>query len=312
MKNDFLREVARQAVLLFAATALAACGSSDDNDKGPDNGGGGNGGGTPAALYLDVSPQTLTFDGEGKPVGADAFTVATNGTWQAAADPNAAWAVLSSASGTGDGSVAITIPAPVAGGGRAEVTFTARDAQGATATRKVYVVQQIPTAPDPVDYTIDLDFAVGPQIATPALPGSSADAQTGRGEYTIAGHAFAVHADKAVNGKYFWVDNAQYSPTIPEPNKGLYFSKEGAYVEFPAIAGKALVEVLFTPTTSSGSEVDLEITDTDDMTVPQTLDYADDGSWVFTLVTPAADTRYRLEVVNTKNAQAARLVLTYR
>lgn len=123
---------------------------------------------------------------------------------------------------------------------------------------------------------------------------------------------FAVYADGAVNGKYFLVDNAQYSAAIPEPNKGLYFSKEGAYIEFPAIAGKALSEVVCTPTISANADVELEICDTQDAMENHTLDHTDDGSLRFTLIDPAANTRYRIEVINKKNAQAARLQLTYK
>lgn len=311
MKKEIFRRAACGALLL-AMTVFAACNGSDDNGDTPANGGGNNGGGaTPDALYLRVSPETLTFNGDGTAEEATAFIVETNGTWQAAAGQDADWVRLSDASGTGSGTVAVTIPAPVKGGGRAEVTFTARDAEGATQTRTVFVVQKDPAAPGPGDYTIDLDFAVGPKLSEPELPGSSAEALNDRKEYEMEGHTFAIHADGSVNGKYFWVDNSQYSPSIPEPNKGLYFSKEGAYVEFPAIAGKALSKVVYTPTTSANGDLVLEMTDTEDTMVNHTLEYADDGSSVFTLVTPAANTRYRLEVINSKNAQAAQLVLTY-
>ena len=86
--------------------------------------------------------------------------------------------------------------------------------------------------------TLTLDFARGPEIATPALPGSSKEALTGRHEYTIDGRTFAIFADAAANGKFFWSDQAQYG--IPEPNLALYFSNIGAYVEFPAIEKLAL------------------------------------------------------------------------
>lgn len=297
--------------LLFIAAALTACGSDDKGDdpgSNPNPGGGPN----PEALYLRVTPETLTFDGDGTPADGSAFTVESNGTWQAAVDPGEDWVQLSAASGAGNGSVTVAIPEPVKGGGRAGVTFTARDAQGATETRQVFVVQKDPQEPGPGDLKIDLDFADGPKIADPALPGSSDAALSGRAEYTMDGYPFALFADATVNGKYFWVDNSQYSAAIPEPNKGLYFSKEGAYIEFPAITGKALAEVLYTATTSANGDVSLEICDTDDTMVNHMLDYTDDGALRFTLVTPAANTRYRLEVVNKKNAQAARLVLTYK
>jgi len=166
--------------------------------------------------------------------------------------------------------------------------------------------------PQPGRTVVAIDFAEGPGIATPALPGSSEQSLTGRGEYLIAGHTFAVYADSEVNGKYFWVDNAQYSAHIPEPNKGLFFSKSGAYFELPAIAGKALVEAVYTSTTSANSDVEIELTDTDGAMIDQTVTPHDDGlTQTFAPVAPQAGMRYRLTVVNRKNAQMARLTLTY-
>lgn len=295
---------------LLIAAALTACGG-DNNGNDPGNNGNQGGGQTPEALYLRVAPETLTFAADGTPVDGGRFTVETNGAWQAEADPAQNWVQLSATEGTGDGSVGGILSAGSETGGRAKVTFTARDASGNALSRKVFVVVKEPQT-EPGGVKIDLDFALGPKIADPALPGKSEEALTGRGEYTMDARPFAVHADGNVNGKYFWVDNSLYSAAIPEPNKGLYFSKQGAYIEFPAIAGKALAEVILTPTTSANGGVELEICDTEDAMVDHTLDYTEDGSLRFTLVTPAANTRYRLEVVNTKNAQAARLQLTYK
>ena len=166
--------------------------------------------------------------------------------------------------------------------------------------------------PTPGRTVVAIDFAEGPGIAAPALPGSSEQSLTGRGDYLIAGHKFAVYADGAVNGKYFWVDNAQYSANIPEPNKGLFFSKTGAYVELPALAGKALVEAVYTSTTSANGTVELELTDTDGTMIDQSVTPHDDGlTQTFAPVAPQAGVRYRLTVVNKKNAQMARLTLAY-
>ena len=168
------------------------------------------------------------------------------------------------------------------------------------------------TDPEPGEVVIALDFAEGPQIAAPALPASSSESLSGRTEYVMAGYPFAVYADKEMNGKYFWVDNSQYSTSIPQPNKGLYFSKLGAYIELPALTGKALVKAVYTSTTSANGEVDLELTDTEGSTVDQSILPGDDGlTQTFEPVTPEAGKCYRLTIVNTKNAQMARLTLTY-
>lgn len=172
--------------------------------------------------------------------------------------------------------------------------------------------EQTDPTPGPGLVAIDIDFAQGPQIATPALPAASAESLSGRTEYTIAGYAFAVYADKEKNGKYFWIDNSQFNASTPEPNKGLYFSKEGAYVELPALPGKALIRAVYTSTTSVNAVIDLNLTDTNGTQIDQTITPAEDGlTQTFAPVTPEAGKCYRLTIANSKNAQMARLTLTY-
>ena len=93
----------------------------------------------------------------------------------------------------------------------------------------------------PSEVTLVADFTLGASVATPELPPYSTDNfTTGRHEYTIGGYAFAIFVDPDEGGKFYWLDNKQFSPSIPDPAQGLFFSKLGAYVEFPAIAGKVL------------------------------------------------------------------------
>ena len=185
------------------------------------------------------------------------------------------------------------------------------DKDDAPATDGTEQTDPTPT-PEPGQVVIALDFAEGPEIATPALPATSEESLSGRTEYTMAGYTFAVYADKEVNGKYFWVDNSQYNANIPEPNKGLYFSKLGAYVELPALAGKALAKAVYVSTTSANGEVNLNLTDTEGVMIDQSIVPGDDGlTQTFEPVTPEAGKIYRLTIANTKNAQMARLTLTY-
>lgn len=96
----------------------------------------------------------------------------------------------------------------------------------------------------PSEVTLVADFTLGASVATPELPPYSTDNfTTGRHEYTIGGYTFAIFVDPDEGGKFYWLDNKQFSPSIPDPAQGLFFSKLGAYVEFPAIAGKVLSEV---------------------------------------------------------------------
>ena len=54
------------------------------------------------------------------------------------------------------------------------------------------------------------------------------------------------------NGKFFWNDQSSYEgANLEEPNKALYFSKEGAYIEFPAVDGKTLSKIEYINSTGA-------------------------------------------------------------
>lgn len=179
-----------------------------------------------------------------------------------------------------------------------------------TTTRTTTTAGKSPE-PLPEVEVVTLDFARGPEIATPALPASTEVALTGRHEYTIDGRSFAVFADADFQGKFFWNDQTRYYPA-PEPNKALYFSKEGAYIEFPAVDGKVLSTIEYVYMNGAGQTPEFDIQTTDGESMDHSLDYADDGTaMTFTLLMPTLNTRYRLTILNGKNAQPARLVLTY-
>lgn len=158
---------------------------------------------------------------------------------------------------------------------------------------------------------VTLDFTAGPDILTPALPSTSADALTGRHEYTFEGYTLAIYADAAANGKFFWNNQAQYYEA-PEPNKALYFSKEGAYVEFPAIDGLSLSSILYVNSTGAGELPSFDLATDTGESLNHALDFADDGmSMTFTLLDDVMATPCRLTILNAKNAQVSQLVLTY-
>ena len=161
------------------------------------------------------------------------------------------------------------------------------------------------------EVTLVADFTLGASVATPELPPYSTDNfTTGRHEYTIGGYTFAIFVDPDEGGKFYWLDNKQFSPSIPDPAQGLFFSKLGAYVEFPAIAGKVLSEVHYLPT-SQQNDVSLDLFGADDSEPQYTLDYGDDGTWSYTLIDARENLRYRIEITNKKNAQLAKLKLVY-
>lgn len=291
------------SLLSLAAFAFTACGNSDDNNvpTGPT---------TDPTLAVSTTELTL----EAVNGAAKTFSITANVAWEATTTGTG----FSISQQTGSGDATITVTATSANPDSQEKalgTIVVAAPDGGTAGSQTIHIRQHGTPADPGpegDVTITLDFAEGPAIATPQLPGKSADALSGRHTYTMAGYSFAIYADAEDGGKLFWTDNSQYTG-VPAPNKGLYFSKVGAYIEFPAIAGKALSEVIYTICNSgSGPDEELEITDTDSVMANHFKTDLEDGSgWAFELIDPAVNTTYRLTVTNRKNAQCAKMVLKY-
>lgn len=292
MKTTNFSQVFFGLLLMCAAFISGACSDNDSKDD---------------TVTLSVGTDKITL---GATVGAaETFTITTQAAWTATLSGTGF--SLDKTSGTGDATIQVTATAASADGDEKQLGTIAIAAKGVSGTKTVSVSQSGATPePLPEKVTITLDFAQGPTIATPALPATSEAALTGRGEFTMGGYKFAVFADAAENGKYFWVDNSQYSSSIPEPNKGLYFSKLGAYIEFPAIVAKTLSTVSYTPTTSQG-DASLDLMNADGTDAEYALDFEDDGTSVYTLINPKINAGYRIEVINKKNAQLAKLVLTY-
>lgn len=291
--RNFLRAFAGLLLTAFAVVATTSCG--DDNDP-------------PATL--EVNPNSLVLDADAG--ASETFAVTTSATWTATVSGQGF--TLDKTSGTGD--AVITVTAAAANNEDKQkmlgsVTIAARGVEG---TKEVTVSQLGAPLPDPTpaDVTIVVDFAEGPGIATPELPPySKTDFTTGRHEYTIKGYTFAIYADAADGGKFFWTDNSKYFDG-PEPNKGLFFSKIGAYVEFPVIAGKALTTIGYAYNNGAGEFPEMDIISPDDDFVTYSLDYAEDGTGMtYTLLNPGVDVTYRLTVLDRSNAQVSKLVLVY-
>ena len=82
--------------VFFATVALASC-VDDNDDKG--------------MPYLEVTPDVLTFNADGAPEGASAFTVKSNRPWTLEVLEGSDWVTPSATQGSGDGTVEFTIPA---------------------------------------------------------------------------------------------------------------------------------------------------------------------------------------------------------
>lgn len=276
---------------VFAVTGPTAC--NDDNDKN--------------TATLTVSTDDLVLGGEAGE--SETFTITTTAAWKAV--PSGEGFTLDKTEGTGDATVRVTAAAGNWDGYVKQLGSIEIAATNVDGVKTVSVSQDEITPVLPSEVTLVADFTLGASVAPPELPPYSTDNfTTGRHEYTIGGYTFAIFVDPDEGGKFYWLDNKQFSPSIPDPAQGLFFSKLGAYVEFPAIAGKVLSEVHYLPT-SQQNDVSLDLFGADDSEPQYTLDYGDDGTWSYTLIDARENLRYRIEITNKKNAQLAKLKLVY-
>ena len=311
MNMKSFRLAGRALTALLAALLLMlapACSSDDNNDGNPEGGNGGH----PSAT-LTVSPEKLTL---GAAAGASASVTVTT---------DAAWTATSTGEGftfspsEGSGNATILVKAAAANDDSearqlGQITVTAEG----VATPVTVTVSQEGNTPEPLPETvvITLDFALGPDITDPALPSKSADALYGRHEYTIDGRMYAIYAEggNTNNGKFFWNDQNSYEgANIQEPNKALYFSKEGAYIEFPAVDGKTLSKIEYINSMGARNSLpSFDVTTDQGVSLIPSIDIESDNSLlVFFPTKIAVNTRCRLMIENHENAQPAKLVLTY-
>ena len=306
MKSFRLAGRALTALLAALLLMLApACSNSDNNDNNPEGGNGGN----PSAT-LTVTPETLTL---GAATGASApITVTTDAAWTAA--PTGEGFTFSPSEGSGNATILVKAAAANDDSEARQLGQITVTAEG-VATPVTVTVSQEGNTPEPLPETvvITLDFALGPDITDPALPSKSADALYGRHEYTIDGRMFAIYAEggNTNNGKFYWNDQSQYD--VEEPNKALYFSKEGAYIEFPAVDGKTLSKIEYINSTGARNSLPtFDVTTDQGVSLIPSIDIESDNSLlVFYPTKIAVNTRCRLMIENHENAQPAKLVLTY-
>ena len=263
--------------------------------------------GNPSAT-LTVSPEKLTL---GAATGASApITVTTDAAWTATSTGEGF--TFSPSEGSGNATILVKAAAANEESSEKQLGQITVTAEGVATP---VTVSQEGNTPEPLPETvvITLDFALGPDITDPALPSKSADALYGRHEYTIDGRMYAIYAEggNTNNGKFFWNDQSQYD--VEEPNKALYFSKEGAYIEFPAVDGKTLSKIEYINSTGARNSLPtFDVTTDQGVSLIPSIDIESDNSLlVFYPTKIAVNTRCRLMIENHENAQPAKLVLTY-
>lgn len=163
--------------------------------------------------------------------------------------------------------------------------------------------------PEPVDPAhIVLDFSRGKDMATPAFPYHDKDDSSSatEGTYTIDGYTYHIKA--SADGKFYWFYNNYNAGSEYE---SFYIGKAGAYIELPAISGKALSKVILTGASGASSSSEASITDTAGADIAGGLSQVvGKGEATYELSGTAANTSYRITVTK-NNCQFAKIELFY-
>lgn len=165
------------------------------------------------------------------------------------------------------------------------------------------------TDPEPADPAhIVLDFSRGKDMATPAFPYHDKDDSSSatEGTYTIDGYTYHIKA--SADGKFYWFYNNYNAGSEYE---SFYIGKAGAYIELPAISGKALSKVILTGASGASSSSEASITDTAGADIAGGLSQVvGQGTATYELNGTAAGTSYRITVTKS-NCQFAKIELFY-
>lgn len=165
------------------------------------------------------------------------------------------------------------------------------------------------TDPEPADPAhIVLDFSRGKDMATPAFPYHDKDDSSSatEGTYTIDGYTYHIKA--SADGKFYWFYNNHNAGSEYE---SFYIGTTGAYIELPAISGKALSKVILTGASGASGDSEAAITDTAGADIAGGLSQVvGKGEATYDLSGTVANTSYRITVTK-KNCQFAKIELFY-
>ncbi len=163
--------------------------------------------------------------------------------------------------------------------------------------------------PEPVDPThLVLDFTRGADMATPAFPYHDKDDSSSatEGTYTIDGYTYTIKASS--DGKFYWFYN---NYNAGSEYKSFYIGKAGAYIELPAVEGKALTKVVLTGASGASSTSEASVTDTAGADIAGGFSQVvGQSTATYELSGTAANTSYRITVTK-NNCQFAKIELFY-
>lgn len=154
------------------------------------------------------------------------------------------------------------------------------------------------------DADISIDFTDTSVYPSGFPTGKAADAKKELATYAFVGYDFVLYG--AASG--------YYHANSSEPHY-LMLGKEGAYLEFPAIAGKSLTKVIVKSREGASANVKVAVCDTSNAVVAggeeQQWNNTSDYTYVYNLSETAVNTPYRLYIANGYNAQITQLDLYY-
>ncbi len=243
------------------------------------------GAGDPNAKHCSVDPKSISVKADATEAS---FGINANAAWTAVSDNDAF--KVEPASGEGDATVTVKFSANE--GDAARVANIKVSCPDASFEATVVVTQAKPSSGEAV--VVSVDFTA----ENPDLPQGSA-AGLKDGTYKLGGYEFIIHAaDKFYQAK----SNEQFY---------LLFGKQGSYVQFPVIDGKALTKVEFLTGASASENVIADIAKADGTRLNVNNDKLKKGTNYSWEVSGEPGVAYRFLVTNGYNAQFQNLTLTY-
>ncbi|MBQ6556333.1 MAG: BACON domain-containing protein, partial [Bacteroidales bacterium] len=243
------------------------------------------GAGDPNAKHCSVDPKSISVKADATEAS---FDIKANAAWTAVSDNDAF--KVEPASGEGDATVTVKFSANE--GDAARVANIKVSCPDASFEATVVVTQAKPSSGEAV--VVSVDFTA----ENPDLPQGSA-AGLKDGTYKLGGYEFIIHAaDKFYQAK----SNEQFY---------LLFGKQGSYVQFPVIDGKALTKVEFLTGAGASENVIADIAKADGTRLNVNNDKLKKGTNYSWEVSGEPGVAYRFLVTNGYNAQFQNLTLTY-
>lgn len=250
-----------------------------------------------------VDPASLTFAAVGESKTVTVTTVNTDDTYTIAATSD-----KTQFTPTVNGKVITVVAAENTTDAAITGTLTINLMKGTETvdTKTVSMTQSKAVSGDVTVVVADFNNEAGYPSGFPILKVNMLIAPT---TFNFGGYDFTFAGSS--DGGYY----VNYTKYNEKEDPYLLIGKQGAYIEMPAIAGKALSSVKITLTTTASKKVTVGVADDKGNFVSGgesiLLDQKDGQVYTYDLTGTAADTKYRLLVANSNNVQFYKLELSY-